>query len=89
MKFLRCKNCGTVWLPKREEKTAKCIACGQTEAFQLGNITAYQCKNRSPAGVILLDCDGSKKELRYSWDQFNQCFEFVDTAQYWARKLIK
>ena len=85
MRFYKC-NCGFLWLPKKEEMDYSCPSCKSTETKPLPDTTVYQCKNRSSSGVILLDCDGSGTELKYSWEEFNILFEYVDTEMYWAKK---
>ena len=85
MKFRKCIGCGIVWLPKKEDKIMNCPVCNKTESYSMGNITAYQCKNRNSDGVTLLDSDGSKRELHFSWDEFNEEFVFIDTSQFWAK----
>jgi predicted RNA-binding Zn-ribbon protein involved in translation (DUF1610 family) len=90
VRFFKCanKNCQYIWIPKKGSKDFSCPKCGNVNSVPITGITAYQCKNRNVNGVVLLDVDGSKRELKYTWDEFDSQFEFIDTDKYWAKKII-
>ncbi|MDR0463867.1 MAG: hypothetical protein LBG94_01985 [Treponema sp.] len=85
MRFYKCE-CGYIWLPKMRDSSLVCKRCNNNNAKPLKDITAYQCKNRSGNGVVLLNSDGTKAEMKLSWDEFNGAYEYVDTDKFWAEK---
>ena len=86
MRFYICE-CSHVWLPSKDEINFECPRCYSIKTKPLPVTTVYQCKLRDTYGVLLLDCDGSKAEIKIPWEEFNQHFVFMDTDLYWAKKI--
>ena len=87
MRFYQCE-CECIWLPKKDDTKFICPKCGSKNTKLVKDVTAYQCKNRSGNGVVFLNCDGSKSEMRVTWEDFNRSYRFIDTDKFWIEKVV-
>jgi predicted RNA-binding Zn-ribbon protein involved in translation (DUF1610 family) len=87
MRFYQCE-CANIWLPRKGETQFVCPKCGSRNTKVLKDVTAFQCKNRNGNGLIFLNSDGSKSEIRLNWEDFNRSFTFVDTDKFWIERKV-